>query len=139
MQRGSRSSINYFLRRQLFLVRDMPFPKYMVVGSSFALGDLTMAKWSTKDQRQYEHIKESSLERGESEDTAQEIAARTVNKRRREEGRTPNKVTQGTGNPNLTLKERTVEELRNMASKLKIEGRSKMKKAELLSAISRKY
>ena len=98
-----------------------------------------MAKWTKKDQRQYEHVKESTLERGESEDAAQEIAARTVNKRRREEGRTPNKTTQGTGNPNLTLKDRTVEELRNMASKLKIEGRSKMKKADLVNAISRKY
>ncbi len=98
-----------------------------------------MAKWTKKDQRQYEHVKESTLDRGESEDAAQEIAARTVNKRRQEEGRTPNKTTQGTGNPNLTLRERTVEELRNMASKLKIEGRSKMKKADLVNAISRKY
>lgn len=97
-----------------------------------------MTKWSKKDQRQYEHIKESTLSEGESEDTAQEIAARTVNKRRREEGRTPNKITQGTGNPNLPLGDRTVEELRNMASKLKIDGRSKMKKAELVQAIARK-
>lgn len=97
-----------------------------------------MTKWSKKDRRQYEHIKESTLSGGESEDTAQEIAARTVNKRRREEGRTPNKITQGTGNPNLPLGDRTVEELRNMASKLKIDGRSKMKKAELVQAIARK-
>ena len=33
-----------------------------------------------KRQRQYEHIKESQLERGTPEDTAEEIAARTVNK-----------------------------------------------------------
>ena len=97
-----------------------------------------MTKWSKKDQRQYEHIKASALVGGDSEAAAQEIAARVVNKRRRQEGRTPNKTTQGTGNPNLTLGERTVEELRNMASTLKIVGRSKMKKAELVHAISRK-
>lgn len=97
-----------------------------------------MTKWSAKDERQYEHIKKSTLASGDSEETAQEIAARTVNKRRREEGRTPNKTTQGTGNPNLTLSGRTVQELSNMASELKIEGRSRMKKTELIQAISRK-
>jgi phage terminase small subunit len=96
-----------------------------------------MPKWSKQDERQYEHIKESTMERGDSEDTAQEIAARTVNKQRRKEGRTPNKTTQGTGNPNLTLGERTVHELRNIASELKIDGRSKMTKAELVQAISK--
>lgn len=44
--------------------------------------------WSDKDERQYEHIKESYEERGKDEDTAEEIAARTVNKERKEEGRT---------------------------------------------------
>ena len=34
----------------------------------------------TKRARQYEHIKESLEERGTSEDEAEEIAARTVNK-----------------------------------------------------------
>lgn len=95
-----------------------------------------MPKWSAKDKRQYEHIKDSSLEGGKNEDTAEEIAARTVNKRRRKEGRTPNKTTQGTGNPNLSLDERSVEELRNMASQMKIAGRSKMKKSQLVQAIS---
>ena len=95
-----------------------------------------MPKWSAKDKRQYEHIKDNSLEGGKSEDTAEEIAARTVNQRRRQEGRTPNKTTQGTGNPNLSLDERSVEELRNMASQMKIAGRSKMKKSHLVQAIS---
>ena len=97
-----------------------------------------MPKWSEKDKRQYEHLKYSSLEGGKSEDTAEEIAARTVNKRRRQEGRTPNKTTQGTGNPNLSLEERSVEELRNMASEKKIAGRSKMKKSQLVQALSHK-
>jgi hypothetical protein len=44
--------------------------------------------WSKKDERQYEHVKETYEDRGKSEDTAEEIAARTVNKQRKEEGRT---------------------------------------------------
>ncbi len=36
--------------------------------------------WSSKDERQYEHIKESESERGVPESEAKEIAARTVNK-----------------------------------------------------------
>ncbi|WP_404307074.1 Rho termination factor N-terminal domain-containing protein [Neorhodopirellula lusitana] len=94
-----------------------------------------MTEWTDKDERQYEHIKESQLESGKSEDTAQEVAARTVNKQRREEGRTPNSTTQGTGNPNASLEDRTVDELRNRAAELNIAGRSKMKKAELVEAI----
>ena len=94
--------------------------------------------WSDKDERQYEHVKESELERGRSEDKAEEIAARTVNKQRREEGRTPNQTTQGTGNPNTSLDERTVEELRNRAAELDIDGRSSMNKDELVKAIRQK-
>lgn len=91
--------------------------------------------WSKKDERQYEHIKESAKERGKSADRAEEIAARTVNKQRREEGRTPNSSSQGTGNPNTRLEDRTVEELQNRAADLDIEGRSSMDKKELISAI----
>jgi hypothetical protein len=94
-----------------------------------------MPSWDNNDRRKYEHIKDSSLERGESEDRAEEIAARTVNKGRREEGRTPNKRTQGIGNPNAALEEHTVDELQNQAKELKIRGRSKMKKSELVEAI----
>ncbi|MFG0289700.1 MAG: Rho termination factor N-terminal domain-containing protein [Rhodopirellula sp. JB044] len=94
-----------------------------------------MAEWTDKDERQYEHIKESQLDDGKSEDDAQEIAARTVNKQRRQEGRTPNKTTQGTGNPNTSLEDRTVDELHNRAAELDIAGRSKMNKSELVDAI----
>ncbi|GAA4460686.1 Rho termination factor N-terminal domain-containing protein [Novipirellula rosea] len=94
-----------------------------------------MVKWSKKDERQFDHIKESQLERGKSEDDAEEVAARTVNKQRRHEGRTPNKTTQGTGNPNTRLEERTVDELQNLAADLNISGRSKMNKADLIAAI----
>ena len=44
--------------------------------------------WTDKRERQYEHIKESYEERGRSEDKAEEIAARTVNKERAEAGET---------------------------------------------------
>ena len=66
---------------------------------------------------------------------AKEIAARTVNKRRREEGRTPQKTTSGTGNPNQSLEQRSKQELYNLAQDLQISGRSKMKKNELIDAI----
>lgn len=91
--------------------------------------------WSDKDERQYEHIKESTLERGANEDKAEEIAARTVNKHRRIEGRTPNVRTQGTGNPNRALDERSRDEIYNRAKELQIRGRSKMSKAELVEAV----
>ena len=96
-----------------------------------------MPSWTRKDERQYEHIKESELERGASEDRAEEIAARTVNKHRRQEGRTPSKTTQGTGNPNVALEERTRDELYNLAKERDIKGRSKMSKGELSKAIYR--
>jgi plasmid stabilization system protein ParE len=44
--------------------------------------------WSDKRERQYEHIKESYEDRGVGEDEAEERAARTVNKERREHGQT---------------------------------------------------
>lgn len=91
--------------------------------------------WSAKDERQYEHVKESELERGRSEERAEEIAARTVNKQRREEGRTRNTRTKGTGNPNTALMERSRDELYNIAKERDIPRRSGMKKAELVEAI----
>ena len=47
--------------------------------------------WSKKDERQYEHVKESEKREGKSKDRAEEIAARTVNKQRSKEGRTKKK------------------------------------------------
>lgn len=94
--------------------------------------------WSDKEERQYEHIKDSATERGQGERRAKEIAARTVNKQRREQGKTPNKTTQGTGNPRRRLEQRTVDELRNLAARHKITGRGSMRKAELIEAIRAK-
>ena len=48
-------------------------------------------EWSDKRERQYEHIKDSYEDRGVSEDEAEERAARTVNKERREAGETKSK------------------------------------------------
>jgi hypothetical protein len=45
-------------------------------------------KEGSKRDRQYEHIKDSYQERGVSKDEAEERAARTVNKERREAGET---------------------------------------------------
>ncbi len=91
--------------------------------------------WTKKDERQYDHVEESAKDRGRSEERAKEIAARTVNKQRREEGRTPNQTTSGKGNPHTSLEDRTVDELHNIASEMKIEGRSTMRKKELIEAI----
>lgn len=97
-----------------------------------------MSQWIAKDKRQYDHIESNELKSGSSEDEAAEIAARTVNKQRRREGRTPNKTTQGTGNPNKRLNDRTVAELRNLAADANIAGRSRMRKPELIAALGGK-
>lgn len=91
--------------------------------------------WSSKDERQYEKIKKSSMRRGVKKARAEEIAARSVNKQRRQEGRTPGKTSSGTGNPNQPLEERSREELYNRARELEIQGRSRMRKKELVKAI----
>jgi plasmid stabilization system protein ParE len=93
--------------------------------------------WSSKDERQYEHIKDSARERGASKSRAKEIAARTVNKERREEGRTKSgrTSTSGTGNPTHRLEDRSKQELYNRARELDIDGRSKMSKQQLVRAI----
>jgi len=49
---------------------------------------MPLKAWSNKDERQYEHIKQSASKRGRSSKRAKQIAAATVNKQRREEGRT---------------------------------------------------
>lgn len=94
-----------------------------------------MPSWTDKDRRQFEHVKQSELERGRSVEKAEEIAGRTTNKQRRSEGRTPNVRTQGTGNPNTRLEQRTVDELRNIAAQRNLRGRSRMKKQELIAAL----
>jgi hypothetical protein len=94
--------------------------------------------WTHKDERQYEHIRDQLKEDGKKSKSAREIAARTVNKQRRTEGRTPNRTTQGTGNPNTPLEARTRDELYNRAKKMDIPGRSRMNKAQLIDAIRKR-
>jgi hypothetical protein len=94
-----------------------------------------MPKWTAKDERQYEHVKQSELRRGRGDAKASEIAGRTVNSQRRSEGRTPNVRTMGTGNPNTGLESRTRDELYNRARELKVRGRSSMSRGELILAI----
>lgn len=96
---------------------------------------MTPRAWSNKDERQYEHIKSSQQKRGRSTRRAKEVAARTVNKTRRKQGRTPNKASQGTGNPNQGLQERSKRELYNLAADRDIKGRSKMNKGQLIKAL----
>jgi len=94
--------------------------------------------WTEKDERMYEHVKKSARKDGKSPERAKEIAARTVNKQRRLEGKTPSSRSSGTGNPHSRLEDRTVVELQNRARELNIEGRSKMNKAKLIRAIRSK-
>jgi plasmid stabilization system protein ParE len=96
-----------------------------------------MQAWSNRDERQYEHIKESQIDRGSRPREATEITARTVNKRRREEGRTANRRTMGTGNPRAPLEERSKDELYNLAEESNIRGRSRMNKNQLITALRR--
>jgi hypothetical protein len=106
-------------------------------------------KKGTKRARQYEEIKKSVKSRGASEDRAEEIAARTVNKERaragesRERSRTSTQdmsssrrggQRSGTSGP----KGRTRDQLYNEAKKLNIDGRSSMNKAQLQRAVDRK-
>ena len=103
--------------------------------------------WSKKRERQYEHIKEGVLERGEDEDTAEEIAARTVNKERarageaRESSRTSTKDISSSRRGGLRSHKgpggRTRDQLYNEAKRKNIRGRSKMNKAELERAVGR--
>lgn len=96
------------------------------------------AAWSKRDERKFQHIKESEIERGRSENKAAEIAARTVNKQRREAGLTPNKTTQGTGNPTTRLETHSKDELYNRAKALSVKGRSSMNKEQLIAAIRKR-
>ena len=103
----------------------------------------------TKRARQYEHIKESQVEQGRSEDRAEEIAARTVNKERaragesRERSRTSTQDISsgrrgGLRSGTNRTKGRTRDQLYNEARELNIEGRSKMNKDQLQRAVDRK-
>jgi plasmid stabilization system protein ParE len=103
--------------------------------------------WSEKRERQYEHIKEGLLERGEREAKAEEIAARTVNKERARAGEA--KQASRTSTEDISSGRRgglrshtgpggrTRDQRYDEARRKGIEGRSKMNKAELERAVGR--
>ena len=103
--------------------------------------------WSTKRERQYEHIKSGLKKRGESEDTAEEIAARTVNKERarageaREASRTSTDDISSSRRGGLRSHRgpggRTFDQLYAEAKDKGIKGRSKMNKRQLQRAVGR--
>ena len=103
--------------------------------------------WNRKRERQYEHIKGELKGRGRSEDVAEEIAARTVNKERARSGEAKQKsrtsvkdISSGRRGGLRSHKGpggRTKEQLYNEAKRKGIEGRSKMNKKQLERAVGR--
>jgi hypothetical protein len=106
-------------------------------------------KKGTKRARQYEHIKDSAKDRGASEDRAEEIAARTVNKERARSGESRSRsrtsvrdmspsrrggLRSGRSGP----RGRTRDQLYNEARQLNVRGRSRMSKAQLERAVDNK-
>ncbi len=106
-------------------------------------------KKGSKRERQYEHIKDSERQQGESLKRAEEIAARTVNKERARSGESKtssrtstNDISSGrrgglrSGKPGP--RGRTREQLYQEARGLGVEGRSHMNKAQLQRAVDDK-
>ena len=103
--------------------------------------------WSDKRERQYEHIKEGLKDHGRSNDVAEEIAARTVNKERarhgeaREASRTSTEDISSGRRGGLRShsgpKGRTRDQLYEEAKQKNVRGRSKMTKAQLKRAVGR--
>jgi hypothetical protein len=103
--------------------------------------------WSKKRERQYEHIKEGLEDRGRSEDVAEEIAARTVNKERARHGEAKESSRSSTKDISSGRRGglrshrgpggRTKEQLYNEAKKRNVKGRSTMNKKQLERAVGR--
>jgi hypothetical protein len=103
--------------------------------------------WSKKRERQYEHIKDGLEDQGRDEDTAEEIAARTVNKERARSGEA--KQASRTSTQDMSSSKRggkrshsgsqgrTKEQLYAEAKKKNVHGRSSMNKAQLERAVGR--
>ncbi|MEV6283011.1 plasmid stabilization protein [Kribbella sp. NPDC051770] len=102
---------------------------------------------SKKRERQYQHIKAGLKKSGRSEDVAEEIAARTVNKERARSGEAKQKSRSSTHDISSSRRGglrshsgsqgRTKDQLYNEAKQKNIKGRSKMSKAELEKAVGR--
>jgi plasmid stabilization system protein ParE len=103
--------------------------------------------WSEKRERQYEHIKKGLERQGRSEDVAEEIAARTVNKERARAGESATSSRTSTDDLSSGRRGglrshsgpggRTYRQLYEEAKDAGIEGRSTMNKSQLARALSR--
>lgn len=103
--------------------------------------------WSKKRERQYKHIKAGLEDSGRSEDTAEEIAARTVNKERARHGEAKTSSRSSTKDISSGRRGglrshsgpggRTKEQLYNEARRKNIPGRSQMNKKQLERAVGR--
>jgi hypothetical protein len=103
--------------------------------------------WSDKRERQYEHVKDSQLDEGRDEDTAKEIAARTVNKERARSGEADQKSKASVDDMSSGERGgkrsghgpggRTKQQLYEEARRKGVEGRSSMTKDELEKAVGR--
>jgi hypothetical protein len=103
--------------------------------------------WSSKRERQYEHIKSGLLDRGEGEDRAEEIAARTVNKERARQGEAKQSSRSSSDDISSSRRGglrshrgpggRTYKQLYAEARRKGVSGRSKMTKAQLQRAVDR--
>ena len=101
--------------------------------------------WNAKRERQYDHIKQGLLERGDSEDLAEEIAARTVNKERARTGEAKRSSRTSTRDISSGRRGglrshsgsggRTRDQLYGEARRRGIKGRSKMSKKQLERAV----
>ena len=102
---------------------------------------MPLSSWSEKRERQYEHIKEGLLDRGDSEQLAEEIAARTVNKERARAGEAKQSSRSSTSDLSSARRGglrshkgpggRTRVQLYQEARRKGVKGRSKMSKAQL--------
>ncbi|MFI1004650.1 plasmid stabilization protein [Streptomyces galbus] len=102
---------------------------------------------SPKRERQYEHIKKSAQDRGESTKRAEEIAARTVNKERARSGES--KTASRTSTEDMSSGKRggqrsgkgsqgpTYDQLYEEAKKKNVKGRSDMNKDQLQRALGK--
>jgi len=103
--------------------------------------------WSNKRERQYEHIKDSAKDRGESTSRAKEIASRTVNKERARSGESKQSSKSSTNDMSSSRRGGlrshkgsggpTRDQLYNEAKKRNVKGRSKMNKKQLERALGR--
>lgn len=104
--------------------------------------------WNSKRERQFEHIKAGLTSRGRSDSSAEEIAARTVNKERARAGESRSASPTSTNDLSSGRRGglrshagpggRTKAQLYEEARRKKIHGRSTMNKAELADAVGRR-